>query len=183
MIEFGTKESHVEFYASDAEIIHIVNNQDAFLTVPSYENGKEVFKTHVHDVGIKKQTVATAGAQAVETGYLVSVHADTLPAKLQAIVGLSVDVEILVGERADVLSLEAAAIQYTDEGKPFVYRIPTVDDAFITKANAAENITELLEKKEIEIGFQGDEYIEVTSGLADNENVLLYIPVQQKSLF
>lgn len=175
-----TESAAIEFYASDAEILLLDVGQQVAITIPAYDGGKEEFFGEILSVSRVKETpnVISLSSPSSESGYRVVVSSDALPKKVRTITGLSVDMVIQIDEKKNVLAIEPGAIQYDENDKPFVYLPVVIDDAFIARAQEVSDITELLEKKVITMGFVGDEYIEVLDGLSENEDVLIYIPQQ-----
>jgi multidrug efflux pump subunit AcrA (membrane-fusion protein) len=55
LIELGYATNHIEFYASDSEVIELKPNQTVVTTIPSYEGGKATFSGTVTFVDVKKQ--------------------------------------------------------------------------------------------------------------------------------
>jgi HlyD family secretion protein len=72
--------------------------------------------------------------------------------------GMTADVEILVGEVENALTIRADALRY-EENKPFVF---------------VESEPGIQEPRSIEIGLEGERVIEVTSGLSLDDEVVLY---------
>lgn len=175
VVELGYRSTHIELYASDNEVIDLEKGQTVNLIVSAYDSEDEEYTGEVEFVDTKKTTTASTTTGVAESGYLVKISVGDLPEELTKIVGLSVDTEIIVDEKTNVLALPSGAIQHDENDDPFVYRVPTVDDAFVQKATQAENITDVLESQEVEIGFVGDEYTEITSGLKEGDKVLLYV--------
>lgn len=180
LIEVGYRTNHIEFVASESEVINLRTGQHVGIVVPSYKNGKEEYNGEITFVDVQKQTfaqgsAATSGAVA-ESGYKVFVSINNLPDEIENIIGMSVDITVDIYETDKVLSLEPSAIQYDENDDAFVYAPPVINDAFAIQASSTQDITELLQKKYIEVGFEGDEYYEITDGLRDGETVLLYIP-------
>ncbi len=180
VLELGYNTSHIEFYASDSEAIALKTNQSVIITVPSYENGTVEYSGEVVEVDMNKQTPQmTKGGQTTKTGYRVKVSTGDLPEDVTTRVGLTVDMEILIAEVSDALSLQRGVVQFDGAHNPFVYLPVTIDKQFIQRAASTEDVTTLLEKKSITLGFEGDDYVEVTHGLTEGEEVLFYIPAQQ----
>lgn len=180
----GFRSNHVEFMASESEVLDLRTGQHVTLTVPAVDE-REKYDGTVEFVDVKKQTVqqsisgsagAMAGGAATESGYLIKVSADQLPEYARNVIGLSIDLIVDIYQTESVLSLEPSAVQYNDNDEPFVYLPPEINEAFIAKATAAEHITDILEKQPIDIGFKGDEYIQITGGLEEGDEVLLFIP-------
>lgn len=179
VIELATRTMHVEFFASDSEVLELATDKNAALSIPAYDNGEHVFTGKVLTISPKKQVSQAVGGSAVaEAGYLVTISTGDIPEIVTAFSGVTVDIEITVAERTQALALVSGAIQYDDADHSFVYLVPTIDDAFVEQAGAREDVTSLLQKKNITIGFQGDEYVEVLEGLSEGERILLYIPSQ-----
>lgn len=174
VVEIGFRSNHIEFIASESEVINLRVDQHATLTIPSFNNGRDSYEGEVTFVDVQKQTIVAGTVS--ESGYLVKVSADDLPDELERIVGLSIDVVVDVYETDEVASIEPSAIQYDEDTDPFVYLPPVVNDNFIQSAAGIEDITELLSTQKIEIGFEGDQYFEVESGLESGDEALLYIP-------
>ncbi|HLD21538.1 MAG TPA: hypothetical protein VJB65_01445 [Patescibacteria group bacterium] len=186
--EVGYRSNHIEWFASDSEVLELKKDQEVLITVPSFNNGKDEYHGVVSFVDIQKQTTelgATSAltSQKLENGYRVHVTSEDMPEELTRVIGLSVDLEIVVEEKSNVLSLPTGAVQYTNEREAFVYAVPTVDQSFVEEASKVKDVTELLQKKMIHVDFSGDEYTEVTEGLSEGESVLLYVPQQTASPF
>lgn len=179
LVEVAFRSNHIEFIASESEVLNLRVGQHVNITVPSYQNGKTEYDGTITFVDVQKQTIASGNAAAgavAESGYIVKVSADTLPEEVRNVIGLSVDLVVDVYETEPVLSLEPSAVQYDDDEQPFVYLPPELTDEFIMEALQAENVTDVLEKQDITIGFEGDQYFEITDGLKEGDQVLLYIP-------
>jgi HlyD family secretion protein len=181
-MEFSYRSNHIEFFASENEVIDLKKDQKVTFTIPSYNNGKDEFEGVVSFVDIKKQEAAAASVGgSAETGYLVKVSMNELPEALRKVFGLTVDMTIKVGSIDNVAAVEAGAIQYTEDNKAFVYLPPTIDDAFAASATAASDITTLLKKQTVTVGFRGDSYVEITDGLDIGDSALLYVPQVKSS--
>lgn len=186
IIELAKGATQIDFYASDSEVMELEVGQDALITISSYDNGKEEFAGEVIAVSNTKETPNAAAALtggAGATGYRVSVATDTLPEKVKGLGGLNVDVMVEIEEKQDVLSLEPGAVQYDENDEAFVYLVPTIDEDFVKRASDAEDITDILDKKYINVDFEGDQHIEVTDGLREGDTVLLYVPTQGEAGF
>ncbi|MDP3970846.1 MAG: HlyD family efflux transporter periplasmic adaptor subunit [bacterium] len=180
VMEIGYRSNHIEFIASESEVIDLRTGQRTTITVPSYNNGRDEYDGEVTFVDVKKQ-VAAAGAQATsgavaESGYLVKVSTTEMPDEIRDIIGLSVDLIVDIYETSQVNSLKLRAIQHDDDDNPYVYLVPEINPQFISDAMKADSVTDLLETKDITTGFEGNDYIEITSGLKDGDKVLLYTP-------
>lgn len=173
IVEVGSRDSHIAFYASDAEAVEIAQGQTAVLTVPADDNGDTEYDAEVEFRSPQKYEAITATGE--DSGYEVRVSTGDLPEELAQLVGLTVDVVITIEERTNVLSVTRGALQEDENGDTFVYLPATVDGAFVAQARGVDDVSTLLHTEEITTGFEGDEYVEVTDGLSDGDMVLLYV--------
>lgn len=180
-ITMSYRSNHIEFFASENEVLELAVGQPVTITVPAYQNGQDEYSGTVSFVDVQKQSAETLG-QNSETGYLIKIQMDDVPEVVTKKVGLTVDVDVQVGKKDGALSVETGAIQYNDKHEPFVYLLPTLDDTFLAQVKTATDITSVLEKKSISTGFAGDEFTEVTSGLTEGQDVLLYVPQSDSGL-
>jgi len=177
IITYAFRSSHIEFTASESEVVSLAVDQVADLTIPAVNDGKDMYSGKVNFIDIQKAAGTTVNAAGTtDSGYTVTVSADGLPENLRSILGLSVDVVITVAQKDNALSLEPAAIQYNEDGSTFVYLAPDLTDAFYQQAMGTTDVTSLLTKRTVTAGFIGDDYTEVTSGLTAQDKVLLFIP-------
>lgn len=173
----GYRSTHVAFVASDAEVIELANGQVAHLSIPSVNGGRDVYNATVSFVDVQKTVSAVSyGAQQATAGYVVKVTANNLPEDIRNRIGLVVDVEIVTDSVSQKTRIDSSAVQYTEEDEAFVYRAPELTEEFYAKAIAAAEITDVLEKVDVTIGFEGDDAVEITSGLSVGDKVLLYVP-------
>lgn len=169
VVEIGYRTNFIEFTASESEVFDLKLGQTVDITIPSYNDGNVVYHGVVEFIDTVKTTTGSASQStsqtgSAETGFIVQVRPTDVPEAAMNLIGLTADLDVVVAEQADSVSVERAAIQYNDEDKPFVY-LPTTDPA-------ATALPEQL----IELGFEADEYVEVTSGLEVGAEVVLYIP-------
>ncbi|OGY85610.1 MAG: hypothetical protein A2233_03250 [Candidatus Kerfeldbacteria bacterium RIFOXYA2_FULL_38_24] len=181
LIVLGYRSSHLEFFASDAEVLELVVGQTAHITVPSFNNGKDAYSGEVVFVDTKKFADPSALGSGGNSGYRVKITSGDMPEALTKIIGLSADVEIVTDQKTNILALPSGVVQTDDNNNEFVYLAPTVDEDFITKAEQTGKVTDVLTSKDITTGFVGDEYTEITSGLKEDEKVLLYFEPQNST--
>ncbi len=170
VITIGYRTNVIEFIASEVEIFDLAVGQVSYLTIPGYDDGATAYQGVIEFIDpVKKDATASATATAgtlggstnQETGFAIKIRPIDVPTEALALIGLTVDVEVVVAETTAALSLERAAIQYDDADQPFVY-LPTEQTEAIVQ--------------EITLGFEGDEYVEIVSGLNEADSVVLYIP-------
>lgn len=174
VVEIGYRTNLIEFVASESEIFDIKSDQIANITIPSYGDGDTVYHGTVESIEPVKTNAlggGTASATSTESGFTVRIRPTDIPDEALQFIGLTVEIEVVVAEQDNALSIERAAIQYDDNDKPFVY-LPTAT----TTANITPTSPDILTQQDIELGFEGDEYIEITDGLEEDDTVLLYIP-------
>lgn len=169
VVEVGYRTNFIEFTASESEVFDLKLGQAVDITIPSYNDGDVVYHGVVEFIDTVKTTAGssaqlTSQTGSAETGFTVQVRPTDVPEAAMNLIGLTVDLDVVVAEQSDSVSVERAAIQYDDEDKPFIY-LPTTDPA----ATA-------LPEQSIELGFEADEYVEVISGLDVGTEVVLYIP-------
>lgn len=179
VVTVGFRDTHIEFTASEAELVSLALNQPAMIAVPAVNDGNDTYTATVQFIDVQKQAPSAASAVtggSTDSGYLVKITDGSLPDELRHTIGLSVDVVITVAEKTSVLSIEPAAIQYNDDGSTYVYLAPTLDDAFYQSAMGATNVISLLSKRNITTGFVGDDYTEVSGGINSQDRMLLFVP-------
>ncbi len=165
VFEVGYRSNFVDFVATESEVFDLSKDQAVELTIPTYRNGSDTYHGTVESVDTQKSTSGSQLAQSggTESGYLTRIRPSDLPEEIGNLVGLTVNIKVLVDQRDQVLSLERAAIQYHDDGTAFVWLPGATTDA----APIEQTVT---------TGFDGDDYIEITSGLTDGATVILNIP-------
>lgn len=157
VVEIGYRTNFVDFIASESEVFDLAPGQAVSLTIPTYDNSATTYHGTVELVDTKKTITTT------ENGYVVRLRPSDLPDAIGNFIGLTVNVKVVVDEKSDVLSIERAAVQYNDADQAFV-QVPNTDPALPP-----------LEQL-VTTDFEGDDYIEITSGLAAGDSVVLNIP-------
>ncbi|EKD76444.1 MAG: Biotin/lipoyl attachment protein [uncultured bacterium] len=169
VVEIGYRTNFVEFTASESEVFELKTGQIVDITIPSYNNGNTTYHGVVESIDTVKTTSdavsqMTGQASSTEVGFIVKVRPTDVPAEVMNLIGLTVDLDVIVAEQANLISLENAAIQYDEDNQPFVY-LPTTD----------QTATEL-PKQNVTLGFETNEYVEIVDGLNEGVEVVLYIP-------
>lgn len=150
IVEVGYRTNFVDVIASESEVFDIAVGQTVEMTIPTYANGSTTYHGTVEFVDTVKKAVS-----ATESGYLVRIRPSDLPDKASTLIGLTVTVRIVVGTKDNVLSVERAAVQYSD-----------ADEAYVLTPEATLVTT----------GFEGDDYIELVSGVSAGDTIVLDIP-------
>lgn len=101
-------------------------------------------------------SAATAGSTTSTEGYEIKLNYNK-PNNLELKRDMSCNIEIIVAEKKNVLAVPLAAIKW-DNNQPYV------------NIKNGENT----EKKSIIIGFEGDEYVEIASGLKSGDKIILF---------
>lgn len=150
--EDGYRTHFIDVLASESEIFNIVTGQKVEITVLAYDNGATTYHGVVESVASKKTTSLSA-----ESGYLIRIRPNDLPDMISRLIDLTVNVKILIDQRDHVLSVERAAIQYDNADAAYVLLADEVRQPVVT-------------------GFEGDDYVEIVSGINPGTVVLLNIP-------
>ncbi|MBO4674765.1 MAG: HlyD family efflux transporter periplasmic adaptor subunit, partial [Elusimicrobiaceae bacterium] len=99
-----------------------------------------------------------SGWRGDSSGFLVVTELENPDNKIR--LGVSAEMKVAIDKREDVLTIPASAL-FETEGKNYVFKY------------LGKNKTE---KVEIEIGLSSDKNIEVTKGLAENDQILTTLP-------
>lgn len=165
VFEVGYRTNFVDFIASESEVFDLAVGQQTELTIPTYDNGATTYHGVVELVDTKKTSGGVTNAQTgtSESGYLVRIRPTDLPESAANLIGLTMNIQVLVEEKLGVLSVERAAMQYNDDDQAYVWLPSSMPEG-------------LPVEQLVETGFEGDDYIEITSGLEDGDTVVLNIP-------
>lgn len=169
VIEVGYRSNFIDVIASESEVFDIAVGQSVELSIPTYDNGATTYHGTVETVYTRKTSTSAMTGQGTSTdsGYLVRIRPTDLPAAVNNLIDLTVNVKILVDQRTDVLAIERAAIQYRDDDTAYVTVPGTV---------TADDSDPAPVEQTVVTGFEGDDYIEIVSGLTEGQQVLLNIP-------
>jgi HlyD family secretion protein len=169
-IAADTTKMQVEASVDEADIGQIIEGQDVNFTVDSYPD--DVFKAKVRQV--RKAPVETQNV----VSYLVIIDVDNLDGKL--LPGMTANVEIITGAKRDVLRVPTNALRFrpkaADRGEPAKEKQPASPD----KKETPKPVLYVAAidpyrpaKKQVQIGLQGDDFTEITSGIKTGDKVLL----------
>lgn len=167
-IAADTSKMQVEASVDEADIGQVKEGQDVTFTVDSYPD--DVFNAKVRQV--RKAPVETQNV----VSYLVIIDVDNLDGKL--LPGMTANVEIITGAKSNVMRVPTNSLRFRprvadrEQEKPGKEGPP--QPALYIASSDAYRPT----KKKVQIGLQGDEFTEVTSGLKTGDKVL----VRTKSL-
>ena len=165
VFEIGYRSNFVDFVASESEVFDLEAGQAVELTIPTYDNGSTTYHGVVELVDTKKTEAGVSALQTsnTESGYLVRIRPTDLPAEIDQLIGLTLNIRVVVEEQDGVLSVERAAVQYHND-----------DTAFVWLPSSQPDQTPV--EQTVTTGFEGDDYIEITSGLSAGDTVVLNIP-------
>jgi HlyD family secretion protein len=173
-IAADTTKMQVEASVDEADIGQIIEGQDVTFTVDSYPN--DIFRAKVRQV--RKAPVETQNV----VSYLVIIDVDNKDGKL--LPGMTANVEIITGAKANVLRVPTNALRFrpklADRSEPKEEKPGAPAKKGAPKHTLYLAGTDLYRpvRKQIQIGLQGDDYTEVTSGIKAGDKVL----VRTKSL-
>lgn len=172
-IAADTTKMQVEASVDEADIGQVREGQDVTFTVDSYPD--DVFKAKVRQV--RKAPVETQNV----VSYLVIIDVDNLDGKL--LPGMTANVEIVTGAKTRVTRVPTNALRFrpkaadraSEQKKPEDPNRKTVPKlaVYLVSTDPYRPV-----RRNVQIGLQGDEYTEVTSGLKPGDKIL----VRTKSL-
>lgn len=172
-IAADTTKMQVEASVDEADIGQVKEGQNVRFTVDSYP--QDVFIAKVRQV--RQAPVETQNV----VSYLVIIDVDNLDGKL--LPGMTANVEIITGAKLNALRVPTNALRFRPriEDRAEEEKAPAAPDkkpppgeTVYLAASDAYRPT----KKRVQIGLQGDDYTEVTTGLKAGDKVL----VRTKSL-
>lgn len=142
---------NVEAYIDEVDILNVKTSQDATVTIDPYASktfsGKVIYVGHT--LITNSQNVAA---------YAIRIQLTTPPTTLVA--GMSCDASITVSVAKGVLAVPVESI-LSENGKKYVTVITTGADKKTTTT-----------KTEVKTGIEGDEYVQITSGLKAGDRIL-----------
>lgn len=168
-IAADTSKMQVEASVDEADIGQIIEGQDVTFTVDSYPN--DIFRAKVRQV--RKAPVETQNV----VSYLVIIDVDNKDGKL--LPGMTANVEIITGAKANVLRVPTNALRFrpklADRGEPKEEKPGAPAKKETPKPTLYLAGTDLYRpvRKQVQIGLQGDDYTEVTSGIKAGDKVLI----------
>jgi HlyD family secretion protein len=168
-IAADTTKMQVEASVDEADIGQIIEGQDVTFTVDSYPN--DIFRAKVRQV--RKAPVETQNV----VSYLVIIDVDNKDGKL--LPGMTANVEIITGAKANVLRVPTNALRFrpklADRGEPKEEKpgAPAKKETPKPTLYLAGSVLYRPVRKQAQIGLQGDDYTEVTSGIKAGDKVLI----------
>lgn len=168
-IAADTTKMQVEASVDEADIGQIIEGQDVTFTVDSYPN--DIFRAKVRQV--RQAPVETQNV----VSYLVIIDVDNKDGKL--LPGMTANVEIITGAKANVLRVPTNALRFrpkmADRGEPKEDKPAAPAKKETPKPTLYLAGSDLYRpvRKQVQIGLQGDDYTEVTSGIKAGDKVLI----------
>ena len=168
-IAADTTKMQVEASVDEADIGQIIEGQDVTFTVDSYPN--DIFRAKVRQV--RQAPVETQNV----VSYLVIIDVDNKDGKL--LPGMTANVEIITGAKANVLRVPTNALRFrpklADRGEPKEEKpgAPAKKETPRPTLYLAGSDLYRPVRKQVQIGLQGDDYTEVTSGIKAGDKVLI----------
>ncbi len=151
-ITLDSKYLHIKALVSEADIAKILPGQNVTLTFDSFGTDKE-FTGTIYEVDPSETIV-----QGV-VYYTVKVQFDAKGEPVKP--GMTANLTIQTNQKAGVKKVPARAVQY-DGNQAYVEVLKTVDQK------------QEVEKRNVETGLQGDDDIEIVSGLETGEEVVTF---------
>lgn len=161
----GTEGSYGEM---NRPLITIQNLENLKLTVALTQNDakdielnqKSIIKSGTTDINGEVSfinPIAISGGNPVDAEAYLNIDISNLDSKEGLIIGLNNEVDILVGEEKDILTVKAEALKIEKGNKKYL---------FVVKDN-------IVEKREVKVGLQGDSDIQILEGVDEGEEVIL----------
>jgi HlyD family secretion protein len=142
---------NISAYVDEVDVLSVKTGQDASVTMDAYSN--QTFTGKVTYVGHALTTTSTS-----VSAYPVTVQVTKPP---QTIVdGMSADASIAIAVAKGALAVPIEAV-LTENGKTYV-----------TLVSVGADKTTTMTKTEVKTGIEGDEYVEIKSGLKAGDRVL-----------
>ena len=142
---------NVEAYVDELDVLNVKAGEDASVTMDAYSN--QTFKSKVTYVGTTLVTTSTS-----VSAYAVKIQFTNPPTTLVA--GMTADASITTSSAKGVLAVPVESI-LSENGKKYVTVITTGADKKTTTT-----------KTEVKTGIEGDEYVQITSGLKAGDRIL-----------
>ena len=168
-IAADTTKMQVEASVDEADIGQIVEGQTVTFTVDSYPD--DVFRAKVRQV--RKAPVETQNV----VSYLVIIDVNNADGKL--LPGMTANVEIITGAKTNVLRVPTNALRFrpklADRAEPKEEKPSAPAKKETPKPTLYLAGTDLYRpvRKQVQIGLQGDDYTEVTSGIKAGDKILI----------
>jgi HlyD family secretion protein len=172
-IAADTTKMQVEASVDEADIGQVREGQDVTFTVDSYPD--DIFKAKVRQV--RKAPVETQNV----VSYLVIIDVDNLDGKL--LPGMTANVEIVTGAKSRVTRVPTNALRFrpkasdraSEQKKPEDpnRKVVPIQTVYLASSDPYRPV-----RRNVQIGLQGDDYTEVTSGIKPGDKIL----VRTKSL-
>jgi HlyD family secretion protein len=152
----------VEASVDEADIGQVREGQDVRFTVDSYPD--ETFKATVRQ--IRKSATETQNV----VSYLVILDVDNPDGKL--LPGMTANVEIVTGQKANVLRAPAAALRFRPRAEDLPdgggKKAPTAPTVYVVGADPYRPV-----RRTVTVGLVGEDHIEILKGLKPGEKLLV----------
>jgi len=142
---------NVQAYVDELDVLHVKTGQDASVTMDAYPN--QTFKAKVTYVG---HTLVTTSNSV--SAYAIKIQFTNPPTT--PVAGMTADASITTSSAKGVLAVPVESI-LSENGKKYVTVITTGADKKTTTT-----------KTEVKTGIEGDEYVQITSGLKAGDRIL-----------
>ncbi len=201
-VTIESQETEIVAYVAESEVLDLESGQKATISFSSL-NGISLKAVITTVAETKKVAGATTGQATSSSGYEVKLDYDK-PVDLVIKRDMSCDIDIKVATKDDALSVPIAAVQWDEDQAyvETVLDAKESSEAITAKKEVADKATKKVSggkraggvimgamrsagskdstaktfygRKEIELGFEGDEYVEVLSGLKEGEEIVLF---------
>ncbi|MFA6027986.1 MAG: efflux RND transporter periplasmic adaptor subunit [Patescibacteria group bacterium] len=157
-ITLSSEETEISATASENEVLDLKAGQKATITFGSLPDvSLEATVISVAEEKTEASSMAvSAAASAGNSGYEIKLDYSK-PSDLILKRDLSCDIEIVAAEKKSALSIPLAAVKWEDS------------QAYVNIKNGTTT-----EKRDIKLGFEGDENTEVLEGLKEGEKIIMF---------
>ena len=145
----------ISTYVTEAQVMKLKPGMPVDVTIRALGDNAPKLKGKISHVSSQSEATGRWGDS---SGFLVITELAN-PDK-QILLGVSAEMSVAIDKKEDVLTIPANAL-FEKGGKNYAFKVTGKDKA---------------EKVEIEIGLTSDKNVEVTKGLAENDQVLTTLP-------
>ncbi|MBP5430667.1 MAG: HlyD family efflux transporter periplasmic adaptor subunit [Elusimicrobiaceae bacterium] len=144
----------ISTYVTEAQVMKLKPGMPVEITIRSLGENAPKLEGKISHVSSQSEATDWSGS----SGFLVVTEIDNSDKKI--LLGVTAEMKVAIDKKEDVLTIPANAL-FEKDGKNYAFKV------------VGKNKTK---KVEIEIGLTSDKNVEVTKGLAENDQVLTTLP-------
>lgn len=157
----GEDEKLIELYVDEDAIVRLAVDDEVQLDVDALD--LEALDGHVYERSTEPRIVGDT------VDYAIRVRFDEAPEDI--LNGMDADVRVVLDTVEDVLAVPNSSVYTVDD----VYYVDILSEGrrvYLPRANV-DKVAQEVTAREVTIGIEGDEYTEITEGLADGDVIAL----------